>query len=142
MPGPTHGYVTVEGGRLYYEASGQGRPVVLLHPGPGDLELWTPQVPTLEARYRVIRYDARGFGKSDLPTGPFAHFEDLRRLLDALELKRASLVGLSLGGRTALDFALAYPERTDRLILANAGISGYQPKGLERYRRVRRGEGA
>lgn len=135
MPALNTGYIAIDGGRLYYEASGQGPPVVLLHPGPGELVLWAPQLPALEPQFRLIRYDARGFGRSDLPTGPFAHFEDLRMLLDALELTRVSLVGLSLGGRTALDFALAYPERVDRLVLANAGVSGFEVKGFERYDR-------
>ena len=80
-----------------------------------------------------MRYDARGFGRSERPDREFAHWEDLLALLDALDMERAALVGLSLGGRTALDFALAYPDRVRALVLANPGISGYQFTGLERY---------
>lgn len=77
--------------------------------------------------------DARGFGRSERPAMPFAGYEDIRAVLDAVGMKRASLVGLSLGGRTSLDFALAHPERVASLVLVNPGISGYQFTGLDAY---------
>src|SRR5206468_3932596 len=83
--------------------------------------------------YRVIRYDARGFGRSERPDEVFSHYEDLRGLLDHLGIERASLVGLSLGGRTAIDFALTHPSRVTSLVLVNVGISGYKFTGLAEY---------
>ena len=95
--------------------------------------LWDPQFTAFAREHRVIRYDARGFGRSERPDAEYAFWEDLRAVLDALTVERASLVGLSLGGRTALDFVLAYPERVTSLVLVNPGISGYQFSGLDRY---------
>jgi len=107
--------------------------VVLLHPGQGGLVLWDRQFALFARSHRVIRYDARGFGRSEKPPVPFSHYEDLRAILDALEVERAALVGLSLGGRTILDFVLAHPKRATSLILVNPGVSGYEFTGLDRY---------
>ncbi len=130
---PSLPFAAIAGAKLRYERSGKGSAVVLLHPGAGDLTAWDHVAPELAADHEVIRYDARGFGASDLPSGPFAHHEDLRALLDELGIDQVSLVGLSLGGRTALDFALAFPDRARSLVLANSGISGYPPGDFGRY---------
>ncbi len=106
---------------------------MLLHPGQGGLELWDRQFPEFARSHRVIRYDARGFGRSERPAMPFTFHDDLRAVLDAVGVQRAALVGLSLGGRTMLDFALAYPERVGALVLVNPGMSGYEFTGLEKY---------
>jgi 3-oxoadipate enol-lactonase len=95
--------------------------------------LWDRQFGAFARRHRVIRYDARGFGRSARPDMEFAFYEDLRAVLDATGVERASLVGLSLGGRTLLDFALAYPERVASLVPVNPGISGYDFSALEPY---------
>jgi len=118
------GYATVDNGRLYYEAAGSGAPVILLHGGNLDRRMWDEQFATLRPHFRVIRYDARGFGRSSPADQPFAAHDDLAALIRELNLTRASLVGLSLGGRIAIDFALAHPEIVDRLVLAAPGISG------------------
>jgi 3-oxoadipate enol-lactonase len=75
-------------------------------------------------RFRVVRYDARGFGDSPLPGGPFSFVDDLRGLLDHLGLERAALVGNSLGARTALEHTLVHPERTSALVLVGAPPMG------------------
>ena len=129
----TTGFAPADGTRLYCEVAGTGSPVVLLHPGQGGLVLWDPQFEEFAQQHRVVRYDARGFGRSDKPPRPFTFHDDLRAVLDALHIQRAGLVGLSLGGRTTLDFALAYPDRVACLVLVNPGISGYQFTGLEKY---------
>jgi 3-oxoadipate enol-lactonase len=118
------GTIQIEDGELSYEIRGEGSPVVLLHGGFLDGRLWDHQVAALEHQHTVIRYDARGHGQSSTPTKPFAHHEDLRRLLAALGIPRAALVGLSLGARTSVDFALAYPELVGKLVLVSPGISG------------------
>jgi 3-oxoadipate enol-lactonase len=97
---------------------------VLLHAGVGDRRLWDDQVDAFAERFRLVRYDARGFGDSPLPGGPFSFVDDLGALLDHLGLERVSLVGNSLGARTALEYAVARPERTSALVLVGAPPMG------------------
>jgi 3-oxoadipate enol-lactonase len=119
-------FATINGTKLYYEEMGRGPAVVLIHGGLVDNRLWDDQVKVFAKRYRVIRYDLRGFGKSASATEPFSHLEDLRALFDFLKLERATLIGLSLGGIIAADFALEHPERVERLVLVGAGLRGDQ----------------
>jgi len=121
----TRGILPVDGGTLVYEEAGHGPPVVLLHGGQLDRRMWDAQFATFAAHYRVIRYDARGYGHSSPPAGPYSHQADLLALLDHFDVQRANLVGLSLGGRIAVDFALAHPERVASLVLAAPGLSGW-----------------
>lgn len=86
--------------------------------------MWDPQFELLRTRYRVVRYDARGFGRSSAADQPFSAHDDLAALMRGLHIAHASIVGLSLGGRIAIDFALEYPAMVDRLVLAAPGISG------------------
>jgi 3-oxoadipate enol-lactonase len=97
---------------------------VLLHAGVGDLRLWDEQMVAFAGRFRVVRYDARGFGDSPLPGGPFSFVDDLSAVLDHLGLERAALVGNSLGARTALEHTLVHPERTSALVLVGAPPMG------------------
>jgi len=129
----TSGYAPADGTSLYYEVAGEGSPVVLLHPGQGGCVLWDRQFLPFAREHRVIRYDARGFGRSERPNAPFSPYEDLRAVLDALGVARAALVGLSYGGLTSIDFAIAYPARVSALVLVNAGVSGYQYAQLADY---------
>src|ERR1700733_3100942 len=99
--------VAVDGGELWSDDSGgDGRPLVLLHPGVGDSRFWDLIRPGLAAGYRVIRYDARGFGKSPAPAEPFTLFEDLLTVLSHYGLDRVALVGCSQGGGTGLSLAV------------------------------------
>jgi 3-oxoadipate enol-lactonase len=115
-----------DGAELYYEATGAGRPIVLLHGGVLDCRMWDAEFERLGRAHRVIRYDARGHGRSAAATGDFGHHEDLHVLLAALSVPRATLVGLSLGARTAIDFALVHPAMVDALVLAAPGASGME----------------
>lgn len=116
----------VNGTRLFYEEAGRGSVVVLLHAGDLDRRQWDPQFLALARQHRVIRYDAGGYGRSGRADTPFRADEDLYALLVALHVSHASLVGSSLGGRIAIDFALAHPSMVDRLVLAAPGLSGWQ----------------
>lgn len=127
----TAGFVSVPGGRLYYESIGAGPVVVLLHGGNLDLRMWDPQLTVLKRHFRVIRYDARGFGRSTPADTSFRADVDLSVLLQHLAVHRASLVGLSLGGRIAIDFALHHPEMVDKLVLAGPGLSGWKDWSTE-----------
>jgi pimeloyl-ACP methyl ester carboxylesterase len=115
----------VDGGALYYETTGTGEPLVLLHAGIADSRMWDPQVAHFAERYRVVRYDLRGFGRSRMEPGPFAHHDDLAALLRQLGVERATLVGSSFGGRVAIDCALAHPELVRALILVAPALGGY-----------------
>lgn len=123
-----NGYLTVNGVKLYYELAGEGNPLVFIHGFGVDRRMWDPQFAEFAEEYQVIRYDVRGFGQSDLPVAEeFSHVEDLKGLLDALGLERVTLIGLSMGGIIAIDFALAYPERLEGLVLADSGLDGFVP---------------
>ncbi|KYG25781.1 alpha/beta fold hydrolase [Priestia endophytica] len=111
---------------LYYEVSGNGRPVVLLHSGGADLRDWMFVAPLLAKHYRVIVFDGRGAGKSPSPTEPANYVEDLLVLLDHLEINQATLIGHSLGGRIATDFTLEYPKRVSELVLIAPALSGFR----------------
>jgi 3-oxoadipate enol-lactonase len=119
------GFAEVHGARLYYEIAGAGQPLVLIHAGIADSRMWDAQFTEFARQYRVIRYDARGFGRSPMPPAPFSHYEDLHGLLEILGIDHAILVGASMGGATAVDAALAYPEMVDALVLVASGLSGY-----------------
>lgn len=111
--------VDVNGARLWYDEAGSGEAVLLVHGGLGDSGLWEPVVPFLAERFRTIRTDLRFFGSSTGPAVPWSWQDDTVGVLDALEIERAALVGLSLGGKIALDVALAHPE----LLWAVVGVA-------------------
>ena len=119
------GFVNVSGRRLYYESIGSGPVVVLLHGGNLDSRMWDDQVAVLSTHFRVIRYDARGFGRSGSADTAYQAHADLFDLLHQLGVRHASLVGLSLGGRIAIDFTLDHPDMVDKLVLAGPGLSGW-----------------
>lgn len=118
-------FAQVKGTRLRYQVQGQGRPLVLVHGFTLSLEMWDGQMEAFSRQYRVIRYDLRGFGGSDLPGEPYRHAEDLAALLDYLDIPNASLLGCSMGGGIAIDFALSFPERTQALILFDSALGGF-----------------
>jgi 3-oxoadipate enol-lactonase len=120
------GFAPVDGGKLYYEEAGSGFPVVLIHGGQMDSRMWDEQFALFSKRYRVIRYDVRGFGKSPRATEVYASEKDLYKLLKFLDVEKAVLVGLSLGGRISIDFALLHPEMLAGMVAAAPGLSGFQ----------------
>lgn len=123
----TAGVANINGAQLYYESSGDGYPLFLLHAGVADSRMWDEQIGAFSQSYRVIRFDMRGFGQSSMPPGTFSNTEDVRGLFDYLQVGEAYLLGLSFGGLVALDFALAYPENVKALILGAPSVSGDEP---------------
>jgi 3-oxoadipate enol-lactonase len=118
--------IPVEGGSLWADDSGgDGPPLVLLHPGVGDSRIWDPVLGALTAAYRVIRYDARGFGRSPAPTVKFSLLGDFVTVLGHYGLDRVAVVGCSQGGACALGLALDQPARVSALALLCPGIPGY-----------------
>lgn len=124
-PEPTRGTVTVPGGRLAYEVSGTGPDVVLIHDGLLPSATWDEQVGPFSRRFRVVRYDRRGYGSSETTTRDYSHVDDLLAVLDHAGVAKAALVGCSAGGALALDFALAHPERVTSLVLVGPILSGF-----------------
>lgn len=125
----TAGFLNVNGARLWYEEAGSGPPLVMLHGHLLDSGQWDGQLAAFAPEFRVVRYDARGFGRSDKPAESFAFFEDLRALLRLLEIDRACLMGCSGGGATIIDLALAHPEMVGALVLVDSSLFGYQFAG-------------
>lgn len=127
------GFAEVQEGYLYYEVSGRGEPLVLIHGNAGDRRHWDHQFVALAADYQVIRYDVRGFGQSSLPSAgqPYSDYEDLRRLLDYLDVPQAHIAGWSMGSGIAIDFVLAYPERALSLISVGPWVNGYSSPAAE-----------
>jgi pimeloyl-ACP methyl ester carboxylesterase len=120
-----NGRLQVEGGEIYFESAGEGDSIVLLHGFGLDARMWEPQFDAFAPSHRVVRYDLRGFGRSSAPPpSPYSHEDDLKALLAHLEISRAHVVGLSMGGRMALRFAAAYPNAVRSLVLADPALDG------------------
>jgi pimeloyl-ACP methyl ester carboxylesterase len=124
---PNTGMLRLKDGSIYYETLGKGAALVLIHGGYGDRRMWDGQFQALANDFRVIRYDHRGFGRSTAPRQNYSPVKDLLRLFDSLKVKRAHLVGNSLGGSLAIDFTLKHPERVASLVVVASGPNGVQP---------------
>lgn len=121
------GFAEIDGTRLYYEVSGDGHPLLLLHEGIADSRMWDEQVPAFAEHYRVIRYDIPGFGRSEIPARAFAEYELTAKLLRFLGVAQAYVIGASFGGRIALEFTLTHPEMVDALVLLAPSVGGETP---------------
>jgi pimeloyl-ACP methyl ester carboxylesterase len=119
------GTVEANGAQLWFESAGSGPPVVLLHAGIADARMWDGQMDAFSAGYHVVRYDARGYGRSTLPGGPYAHADDLAVLLDHLGLDRVALIGCSMGGSSELQFGLEHPDRVGALVFVGSGLDDH-----------------
>ena len=132
MTTATTGHAEINGARLLYEINGAGPALTLIHAGIADSHMWDDQVPALARQHTVIRYDARGYGHSTMPPGPFAHHEDLAALLRHVGVGRSAILGVSMGAKVAASLALTYPALVSHLILVNARLSGDPPSALLR----------
>ena len=118
--------VAAGGGEVWADdTGGDGTPLVLIHPGWGDSAIWEPVLGRLAGRYRVIRYDARGYGRSAAPVAPYTQLGDLLAVLDRCELPRVAVVGHSGAAGPAIGLALAQPERVSALVLVAPGVDDY-----------------
>lgn len=119
---------------LWHEIAGDGAPVLLLHEGICDSRMWNPQWQTFPPAHRTVRCDLRGFGRTPQPPERFSHARDVVELLDRLELGPAALVGVSLGGRVALEVAVARPDLVERLVLVAPALPGHAwSEAVQRY---------
>lgn len=123
----TTGFCSVPGASLYYECAGEGYPLLLLHAGIADSRMWDDQFSTFAQHYRTIRYDLRGYGQTRWEDGSFAAYEDPAALFKVLGVEKAHVIGISYGGKIALDFALAHPELVASLVLVAPSVGGEEP---------------
>jgi pimeloyl-ACP methyl ester carboxylesterase len=113
---------------MHYELRGDGHPLVLIHSGVSDLRFWDDQMEAFAEQHRVIRYDVRGHGKTPCPPGDYSHHGDLKALLDHLGVGQTAVLGCSMGGGIAIDFALAYPGQVIALIPVASAVGGFDPE--------------
>jgi 2-hydroxy-6-oxonona-2,4-dienedioate hydrolase len=119
------GFANINNAQIYYETAGEGMPLVMIHAGIADSRQWNNEFINFAQNYQVIRYDMRGYGKSEPVEGDFSHMRDLISLLDILGLQAPLfMMGCSMGGGLAMDFALAQPGRVKALIMVDSGPSG------------------
>ncbi len=112
----------INGSGLYYEVFGEGKPLLLIQGFAGGLNAWFRQVPVFKKKYQVIVFDARGLGKSDISPIPYTMSvmeQDVIGLLNHLHIKKAHVLGTSLGGLIVQSVAINYPERVDKLVLVS-----------------------
>lgn len=146
---PVHAeFIDVPGGKLWYEVRGEGLPLVLLHDGLVPSGTWDDQMPAFARLFRTVRYDRRGYGRSEAAKQAFSDVDDLHAVLEALKIDRAVLVGCSNGAKLAVDYALAHPDRVETLVLVGPVVSGlpysehFQRRGLENFRPMFRDKSA
>ena len=127
----------INGIRLFYEINGSGYPLGFCHEFAGDYRSWDLQVGYFSRSYNVITYCARGYPPSDVPDvvadySQEQSVEDLRDLLVYLDVDRAHIVGLSMGGNVALNFAMTYPEMVSSMVLAGTGTGSDEPDAFRK----------
>jgi pimeloyl-ACP methyl ester carboxylesterase len=141
-------FIEVPGGKLWYEVLGEGSPLVLLHDGLGPSGTWEGQMPAFARLFRTVRYDRRGYGRSDAAKEAFSDVDDLHAVLETLKIDHAVLVGCSNGAKLAVDYALAHPDRVGSLVLVGPVVSGlpysehYHRRSMENFRPMFRNKDA
>ena len=119
------GSAHINGAHLHYETTGHGQPLVMIHAGVADSRQWNNEFHAFASRHRVVRYDMRGYGRSEPVDGEFSHLGDLIALLDHLDVARPIIaMGCSMGGGIAMDYSLERPADVAALIMVGSGPSG------------------
>lgn len=122
-------YVQSKNARLYYETAGTGTPIIFVHEFSGDLWSWEKQMQHFSRLYKCVAYNARGYPPSDVPAKP-AHYshdqavDDVAEVMRHLKIKKAHIVGCSMGSRTTLDFGLRYPRMCLSITMIGIGSGG------------------
>ena len=116
---------------MHFEMAGTGKPLLLLHSGVADHRMWAGQCGEFSRHFQVIMPDFRGYGKSPAPEEPFHHYEDIHALVRHLGFASVNIAGCSLGGKAALEMAIAYPRMVDRMVLIAPGMPDYEYRDEE-----------
>jgi pimeloyl-ACP methyl ester carboxylesterase len=126
LPAPVQGFIQVADSRIYYEATGRGKPLLFLHGGFLDHRMWEHQREVFSGNHLVITCDLRGSGLTKNGDSAYLMAEGIRILMDSLHIKQADLVGHSLGAIVALDLSITHPERVRRLVLYSPGYREFK----------------
>ena len=126
-------YATSDGARLYYEEAGKGTPIVFVHEFADDLHSWEPQMRFFSRRYRCIAYNARGYPPSDVPkrTSQYSQAiaaDDIANVMRHVGVRKAHIVGCSMGGYATLHFGLRYPRMALSLTAVGVGYGSDSDK--------------
>jgi pimeloyl-ACP methyl ester carboxylesterase len=129
---------TPDGVHLFYEETGAGRPIIFVHEFAGDYRSWEPQLRRFARLYRCIAFNARGYPPSGVPESPALYSQtlaaaDIKAVLDHLQIEKAHIVGLSMGGFATLHFGFLHPHRALSLCIAGCGY-GAEPEQRTRFR--------
>ena len=133
-------FANINGVKICYEIKGQGYPIVLVHGFGSKKETWRGQFDILSKRFNVIRFDNRGAGKSDRPIMTYTmelFADDIRGLMDHLNIKKAHIIGSSLGGMIVQNFVIKYPEYTNKVVLINTNYGTPDEQGPNVYKKFR-----
>ncbi len=125
----TKDYMSLDGTKIYYETAGQGDALLLAHAGFVDSRMWDAQFEYFARCYQVIRFDMRGYGRSDPAQGPVVRRNEIYALMKHLGIPKAVLVGCSMGGAMVLDFALEHPDMAKALVLVSTAPGGFELQG-------------
>ena len=144
---PHTGYLESGEARIYFETAGEGLPLLFIHAGVADHRQWNNEFESFASEFKVVRYDMRGFGRSEPVPGEFSHMRDLELIIDELiGDEPLTLIGCSMGGRLAMDYALEHPAAVSSLVLVGSGPSGLDldvpshPKEKEAERAYEQGD--
>jgi 3-oxoadipate enol-lactonase len=119
------GIAEINGAKIYYEVAGEGQAFLMVHAGIANKSQWDDQFDYFAQKYKVVRYDMRGYGQSLPVADDYQRHEDIRALLDFLNIDHTILMGSSMGGGACMNFALEYPDRADALIMTGSAPSGF-----------------
>ena len=126
--------IAVNGATFYTEVVGQGPGLVFIHAGVADCRMWDAEFAAFQNRFRVVRFDMRGFGRTPMPSGKFSYHDDVARVMRATEMERATLVGCSFGANVAIETCLAFPDLVERLVLIAPGLGeGGDVEEIQRF---------
>ena len=129
-------YVDIPEGQIHYRTEGSGRPLLMLHESPTSSITYSRVIPILARRFRVIAMDTMGYGNSDPPETTYEvadYARTIAHFLDAMELKQVSIVGHHTGSVLAIEFAVSFPHRVDKLVLSGLVVPT-EPEKVEELR--------
>jgi pimeloyl-ACP methyl ester carboxylesterase len=132
-------YCNADGAQLYYEEAGTGTAIVFVHEFSGDLWSWEKQIQHFSRRYRCVAFNARGYPPSEVPKAltrysPRHAVDDIAVVMQHLKIRKAHIIGCSMGSRSTLDFGLAYPRMALTLTMIGLG-SGADPRDAKAFKR-------